>query len=72
MFKNRFKITNLDCTACVSLSKHALKDIPGVMNVEVDFASGIAEIKSDRKISWNEIAKSLAGVEKNASFISES
>lgn len=63
---NLFKITNMTCEACVKLSKMALGKIPGVQSAEVDLKSGLAEIKADREISWDEIVAALEKFDKKA------
>lgn len=60
----KFKITNLDCEACIKLSEMALKGIDGVTNASVDLKSGIVEIESAKEISWDKIVEALKTVNK--------
>jgi len=64
--KTNFKITNLNCEACVKLSNMALKKISGVQKIEIDLASGNVELESDRELNWEEIKNNLAEVDKIA------
>lgn len=61
-----FKITNLDCPACIKLSTGALKEIPGVYEVEIDLKTGVAKIVSTAEIAWERIYSALQAVGKNA------
>lgn len=65
----KFKITDLNCEACVKLSEEALRSIPGVSRVEVDLKSGLAEVAATREIDWEEIAGSLMAIDKKAKII---
>lgn len=64
MFEYNFKITNLNCEACVKLSTGALKSLPGVQFVKVDLTSGDTEVKSQTELNWEDIKNSLAKVDK--------
>lgn len=66
MFTKQFRITNLDCHSCVTLSVEVLKEIPGVTDAKVDLKSGAAEISAERAIEWELIRKALKDVGKNA------
>lgn len=66
MFKNKFKITNLTCEACIKLSNMALKSLPGVKSVKVDLDTGEAEVDSEQELNWEDIKESLAKVDKIA------
>ncbi len=66
--KTNFKITNIDCEACVKLSNSALKNLSGVTNVQIE-KSGIGSVESDRDIAWEEIESALAQVDKKAVLI---
>lgn len=61
-----FIITNLECSACVRLSEGALKKISGAYSATIDLKSGKAELVSERKIAWNEIASALEAIGKSA------
>jgi len=65
----KFKITNLDCKACIKLSEMALKGIDGVTSAKVDLKSGIAEVESTKEISWDKIVEALKTVNKNPAQI---
>lgn len=66
MIKNNFKITNLDCEACIKLSTMALKSLPGVQTVKIDLKTGETEVDSDQELIWDDIKSSLAEVDKIA------
>lgn len=66
MFKNNFKITNLDCEACIKLSMMVLKKLPGVQTVNIDLKTGLTEVESEQELNWDDIKNSLATVDKNA------
>ena len=70
MFTKEFKIKDLTCHACVSLSKSALSEIPGVLEAEVDLNSGQATIKATREVSWEEICQSMRQINKEAILLS--
>ena len=65
MYKNNFKITNLDCEACIKLSTMALKKIPGVQTVNINLKTGMTKVDSDQELSWEDMKNSLATVNKN-------
>ncbi len=69
MVNQKFRITNLDCAACIKLSTMALKKISGVGDVVIDLATGVAEITSDHEVAWEEITGALKTVEKTADQI---
>jgi len=66
MFEYNFKITNLTCEACIKLSNMALKSLPGVKEVQVNFDSGDTKVVSEKEIAWEDIENSLAKVDKIA------
>ncbi|MFA6423771.1 MAG: heavy metal-associated domain-containing protein [Candidatus Magasanikbacteria bacterium] len=66
MYKLNFKITNLDCEACIKLSTSALKTLSSVQTVKIDLKSGLAEVESNQELNWEDVKKSLAEVSKNA------
>ncbi len=66
MIKTNFKITNLDCEACIKLSTVALKKISGVQTVGIDLKTGATEVDSDQELNWEDIKNSLAEVDKIA------
>ena len=65
MFTQKFKITNVDCPACIKLSKNALEDIAGVENLEIS-DDGVVNLAANREIDWEEIASALKAVGKSA------
>lgn len=65
MYKNNFKITNLDCEACIKLSTMALKKMSGVQTVSIDLKTGLTEVESNQELNWAEIKNSLAEINKN-------
>lgn len=67
--KTNFKITNIDCEACIKLSTSALKNLAGVKDVRIE-KDGLGSIESDRDITWGEIEAALGAVDKKAVLIS--
>ena len=66
MYNLNFKITDLNCDACVKLSLSALKRIEGITSVKIDQKSGSAEILAEKNIAWDDIVNALAFVNKHA------
>ena len=66
MYTTKFKITNLDCEACIKLSIRVLKKIHGVIGVKVDLKSGEAELITEHEIAWDQIFSALQSVGKQA------
>ena len=65
--KTKFKITNIDCEACIKLSVSVLQDIPGVTLVEIG-QDGSGFLESDKPITPEQIIKSLEEVDKKVTF----
>lgn len=65
MMQTKFKITNMDCEACVKLTKMALGDIPGVTNILVDLKTGEGSFDSEGEIAWADVEAALKEVGKN-------
>lgn len=42
-----FQITGMNCQHCVRAAIHALEAVPGVPRIEIDLASGLAEVQRD-------------------------
>ena len=61
-----FRITNLTCEACIKLSTMALKNIPGVSDVNIDLGSGRSQLQSSDITTWDQITVALQSVGKNA------
>lgn len=54
------EVQGMTCAACPITVKKALKNVPGVTDVKVDYKSGIAEINYDpKKTSPDELAKAI-------------
>lgn len=68
MFEYKFKITNLDCPACVTLSQEALKDIPGVIDARVDLSNGEVELTAKEEVKKEAIIGALSAIDKNVQF----
>lgn len=66
MSQYNFKITNLDCEACIKLSTSALKSLPGVQDVVIDLKTGSTQVNSQEELNWEDIKNSLAKVDKIA------
>lgn len=63
MNKINFKLEGLTCDACVKLAGNRLRKIPGVIDANIDRASGNAEVTSDAVIEWKDLQKSLEGTD---------
>lgn len=63
----QFRITNINCDACVKLSVMALEKVPGVSQAVVDQATGAVSLTADRAVPWDEITAALQTVGKTAS-----
>jgi len=56
-------VQGMTCAACPITVKTALKRVPGVSDVKVDYKSGIAEVNYDpNKTSPDELAKAVTTV----------
>ena len=54
------EVQGMTCAACPITVKMALKKVPGVTDVKVDYKSGIAEVNYDpMKTSPDELAKAI-------------
>ena len=54
------EVQGMTCAACPITVKTALKKVPGVSGVKVDYKSGIAEVNYDpNKTSPDELAKAI-------------
>lgn len=69
MINLKFKIIDLECTACVKLCTLALQKIPGVKKVDINLESGAADLAADREIAWPEIINSLESAGKHAQML---
>ena len=67
----KFKINSITCPACVTLSINALKEIPGILDAQVDLMSGLAKVQTERAVSWAEISDSLRKIKKEATLIND-
>lgn len=63
MNKINFRLEGLTCDACVKLAGNRFRKIPGVIEVNIDKASGKAEVASEAVIDLNEFKKSLEGTD---------
>lgn len=56
-------VQGMNCAACPITVKKALKNVPGVSEVKVNYKSGIAEVNYDpNKTSADELAKAVTTV----------
>lgn len=62
-----FRITNINCEACVNLSTEVLKELPGVEKVDIDIQTGKTLVEANRSIPFEEIKTALSEVEKTVS-----
>ena len=62
---SKFKITNINCEACIKLSSMELKKLPGVSQVKIE-SNGYVELESDTEIAWDQITEALKSVDKTA------
>ena len=54
------EVQGMTCAACPITVKKALKKVPGVTDVKVDYKSGVAEVNYDpKKTSPDELAKAI-------------
>ncbi len=60
-----FRITNIECDACVDVSKKALQKIPSVTHVQINRDTGIAAVQSVHAIEWDSLTHTLATVGKD-------
>ena len=57
------EVQGMNCAACPITVKKALKNVPGVSDVKVNYKSGIAEVNYDpNKTSGDELAKAITSV----------
>jgi len=57
------EVQGMNCAACPITVKTALKRVPGVSDVKVDYNTGIAEVNYDpSKTSADELAKAVTTV----------
>ena len=56
-----FKLAGLTCEACVKLASKRLKSVPGVLDVNINLASGEASVSSETDISLDSLAVSFDG-----------
>lgn len=55
------EVQGMNCAACPITVKKALKNVPGVSEVKVDYKSGIAEVDYDpNKTGPDDLAKAVA------------
>jgi len=56
-----FKITGLHCQSCKTLIEEDIKNLPGIIKIEVDYASGKTNLDyDDEKIFVAEIFKTIS------------
>jgi Cu+-exporting ATPase len=58
-----FKLAGLTCEACVKLVEKRLKKVPGVTDVNIDLASGNAQVSSVADLDPGILEESLAGTD---------
>jgi mercuric ion binding protein len=57
------EVQGMNCAACPITVKKALKNVPGVSDVKVNYKSGIAEVNYDpNKTSADELAKAVTTI----------
>lgn len=59
----KFKITNIDCDACVKLSLSELRDLPGAQRVLIE-KDGTGKVEGT--VSFEQVKDALAAIGKNA------
>lgn len=67
--QTHFRITNLECEACIKLSKSALHEIPGVEIIDINLQSGESFIEAPEQIPFATIQASLQEVGKEVEQI---
>lgn len=56
-----FKLSGLTCQACQTLTQRRIQRIPGVQEVSVELATGVATVSVDRDVTRTEVQNALAG-----------
>ena len=56
-----FKLAGLTCEACIKLASKRLAKVPGVQAVNIDLASGNAQVSGDANLNLEALAQSLEG-----------
>ena len=59
MVQITLRISGMSCEHCVKRVTEALSGLPGVKNVRVDLASGIASLEKPEDLSLEEIARAI-------------
>lgn len=58
ILKKTFPVLNMSCAACASSSQTILENTPGVANVSVNYANGVAQIEYDSAVTSPFVMKS--------------
>ena len=54
-----FRITNLNCDACVKMSTMTLRKLPGVTEATVELSTGAGRVVSNEPITQSDVAAAL-------------
>ncbi len=57
-----FKLKGLTCEACVKLCAKRIKTLPGVQTVEIDLATGAAQVSGASELDLETIKQSLVDI----------
>lgn len=63
-----FKVTNLNCDACVKMSIMTLRKLPGVTEATVDLSTGTGRVVSNEPITQSDVATALKAKGYDATF----
>ena len=66
--QKEFSVAGMSCGGCANHAIEALKNIPGVVEAQVDFGSTRATVKADREITESEVRKALGTLGFEARF----
>ena len=59
MATQTFAVAGMSCAHCVQAVTAELAKLPGVLDVQVDLASGVATVRSDRELPREAVAAAV-------------
>ncbi len=60
MYRLKFTVTNIECSACVRMIDLLLKKLVGVRQVDTDEATGVVLVTADQPIEFTAVRDGLA------------
>ncbi len=66
-----FKVSGMDCAACVPEIERALDKVPGVLSASVDFSAGSASVVSDGKADAHAVIAAVAAAGYKAELLGD-